>query len=816
MRKPFDDIFLQDVFSLPTRDGGDPGGNLERTMLERAGGASGIVRVEEVDIDGTVTRLYTRGGFPVFETERRSVSSTPVLLRGFVARAVPGGRAVLFNPYTLAVLDSNYSPAKNTYSVQDFATTWNVPAGDTTDWYDVMLFDGSTVKVNAKAMPTLGITANHTFPAIPYCINRNDASDQYGNAERNQTEKRVFAVGRADVKAWGGSGTTETLTPTDPRTEGRSLTIGQRVDHATDKAWLGQLYYPATGWDGTGEWYFTGAAITMLLTAPYLSKVASNANVAMSPPTLVSAGTSSGSISTDVTLPDTPVGMTGVAELRQDTPYDGGRGATVVVWGFDTQISRPLQGERSGSYSRLTYTGSQSSTETQAGVALDYSGSNTKYWDSRSEHYTIKAQWVPMADAPTSTYIYMGMGATATEIFYAVPPGDIHPRRNKTERYVIGGGHYPDSYHSRDYEVQTAAFSVSTPLFDLVTVSIYRESSSGQLVELSPNMTFYPPQFGPYYYHETGMGAGGRVELNYDYNPGNDTFPVGDTYKQNPSPPPKQLPAVIAEVEALRTAMRDAHMAAIYYDDESSSGYTWRSYGAESFYYASVNPSVDLLSQTLEWSTKDFILHDTTNGVYISINGAFSGIDTAATLTVTLTVQTRHHTNTVTLAQRNYTYTELLPESEIGTTGKYAVPSPQIRAIFAPLYQEQGSFKGAHYVTQDEEGNGATPFHGFDFLLYLRSYGDLGTLNADNESGTAVYFVPCNLLEMLYAIVFSQEFGVGTTRYPVTYTARFNDLMGTLFADPVRVSIRDGVSSLWTNAFGADFAATSTISLHRA
>jgi hypothetical protein len=167
------------------------------------------------------------------------------------------------------------------------------------------------------------------------------------------------------------------------------------------------------------------------------------------------------------------------------------------------------------------------------------------------------------------------------------------------------------------------------------------------------------------------------------------------------------------------------------------------------------------------------------------------------------------------VAQRNYTYTELLPETEIGTTGKYAVPSPQIRAIFAPLYQEQGSFKGAHYVTEEEENNGAAAFHGFDFLLYLRSYGDLGTLNADNESGTAVYFVPCNLLEMLYAIVFSQEYGVGTTRYPVTYTARFNDLMGTLFADPVRVSIRDGVSSLWTNAFGADFAATSTISLHR-
>jgi hypothetical protein len=156
----------------------------------------------------------------------------------------------------------------------------------------------------------------------------------------------------------------------------------------------------------------------------------------------------------------------------------------------------------------------------------------------------------------------------------------------------------------------------------------------------------------------------------------------------------------------------------------------------------------------------------------------------------------------------------MLPEIEIDT-GRYAIPSPQIRAIFAPLYQEQGSFKGAHYVTLAEESNGAVPFHGFDFLLYLRAYADLGTLNFDNESYNAVYFVPCNLLEMLYAIVFSQEYGVGTTRYPVTYTARFNDIMGTLFSTATRVRIRDGVSSSWTNAFGADFAGTSTISLHR-
>ncbi len=779
-------------------------------MLERAGGASGIVRVEEVDIDGTVTRLYTRGGFPVFETERRSVSSTPVLLRGFVARAVPGGRAVLFNPYTLAVLDANYSLAKNTYAVQDFATTWNVPAGDTTDWYDVMLFDGSTVKVNAKAMPTLGITANHAFPAIPYCINRNDASDQYGNAERNQTEKRVFAVGRADVQTWGGSGSISTLTPTDPRTEDRSLTIGQRVDHATDKAWLGQLYYPATGWDGTGEWYFTGAAITMLLTAPYLSKVASNANVAMSPATLVSLGTSSGARGTVVTLPSTPIALKSTdARIVQSN-----QNLRIIYWYWDDVFSSELQAQEYGNNTRLTYGGSASSSETQAGVVLDYECSNTKTWDTRDIGLVMIEQYITIA--PTAEYApYSGLSldADATTLIW---DDTYAPLRGIEEVWVDDALISPPGTNpTRYYEDQTIeAFVEISGGERLVDVLMTRNYSYGGAWVASPNLTHYDSYMGDpstYVGQTFGMGVGGRLELNARYYPAGDIIPVNDWYKQNPSPPPYQTPAVLAEIEAEFDAKAAEYQTQTYYDCENSDGDS-----RYNFYSVSTTSSLVRDAQAVTWTTKDYLLHDTTNSVYISIDGAFSGIDTAATLTVTLTVQTRHHTNTVTLAQRNYTYTELLPETEIGTTGKYAVPSPQIRAIFAPLYQEQGSFKGAHYVTQDEEGNGATAFHGFDFLLYLRSYGALGTLNAANESGTAVYFVPCNLLEMLYAIVFSQEFGVGTTRYPVTYTARFNDLMGTLFADPVRVSIRDGVSSLWTNAFGADFAATSTISLHRA
>ena len=254
-----------------------------------------------------------------------------------------------------------------------------------------------------------------------------------------------------------------------------------------------------------------------------------------------------------------------------------------------------------------------------------------------------------------------------------------------------------------------------------------------------------------------------------------------------------------------------AMMGQSMYDSEDSDGHYGRAY-----YTASVSPSVSLDNNSLTWSTKDFILYDPTNEVYITIEGSFVGADNEATLTVLLKVQTRHHTTTQTLGVFSYTYGEMLVEREIGTSGKYAVPSPQIRAIFAPLYCEQGSFKGAHYVTQAEEDGGIAAFHGFNFVLNLRMYSDFDTCNDDN-AGQQVYFVPCNLLEMLYAFVFSTEYGVAEdgTRYPVTYTTRFNEMRDTMFATPVRVAVKDGSATNWTDTLGGDFAAVSTVALYR-
>lgn len=808
-------VWPDDAIALPTRDGQDVGGAQERTMLALAGGAAGIRTVEEINPDGSITRLRTRQGRPTFETDtvRATSGSGDIQLRGFVAQ-IPGRRAVLFNPYTLEVIKTPYTPAAKLYEVQDFMTE--------TTWYDVVLFDGTTIKVNAKAMPRLGITANHGYEAIPHVINYT-VGDQYGNAERNTTEKRVFAVGRYSVTSWGGGGVTETLTPTEPRTELRALTIGQRIDG--DTAYLGELYHGADGWDGATEWYFRTAAVQMLLTAAYLVKTSVGANVAMTAPTMASAGTSSGTMNTDTTLPVTGVGLQGSPVLNLRVAYDGhALPVTSIVWPWSSAVQKPLAGSVDATYSREAYGSISPTTDTVsvAGQTLTYSGVNVKNFDTRNESTRVKDQLVALSDDPTLVSPMTSVSTSGDTLIWGdtdtgYGPGDVEGHiKTGGKYYTPWNGVLPgSSVTGRAYQTQTGDFSIVMGAVTLVDLHFWREQSSGSKAALTGRTDFYAGYLAnPYGFIGvgSGIGIGNTLTLVARTYPGNDDATPVLWYKATGDVSTRyQPPEAIAEVNAFVDALAAAYLSIPYFDSENNSGYA-----NPNLYYVSVSPSVTLDNNTLTWSTKDFILYDPTNEVYITIEGDFVGTDNVATLTVLLKVQTRHHTTTQTLGTFNYTYTEMLVEREIGTSGKYAVPSPQIRAIFAPLYCEQGSFKGAHYVTQAEEDGGIAAFHGFNFVLNLRMYSDFDTCNDDND-GQQVYFVPCNLMEMLYAFVFSTEYGVaeGGTRYPVTYTSRFNEMRDTLFATPVRVSVKNGSATNWTDSLGGDFAAVGTVALYR-
>lgn len=663
MTWPFDD-----GSALPLRDGPDVGGAQERQMAVIVGGYGGIRTVEERNPDGSITTLRTRGGNPIFETTtiRQSGVST-ALLRGFVARA--SSRAVLFDPYTLEVLNADYSPALNTYAVQDFATTWNVPTGDDTHWYDVVLFDGTTIKVNAKAMPTLGITADHGFPAIPYVINRETAEDQYGNAERNTTEKRVFAVGRADVKAWGGGGVVETLTPTAPRSEDRSMTIGQRTDAAANKAWLGQLYHTADGWDAAGEWAFTSAEVTMLLTAPYLSKVAGSAGVAQPPCSINSIAGTSPSSSTPTELPEVELCAVGVGEVGDTTFTPEGLFLMFqwVEWPARETFSYPVPGSLDITGTASNWYGSASQSNDLAGRAVSYIASNSLTKESNSETYTFAAFSAPLFET-------IGGGtALGYQGTYFASGGGYHvwptPTSNLAPRSSNGTGDYD---HTGDNIGVSASYTSSTQngsssaqigATSLVEVSFTRYKESGDKVVPQPiTGRFVDDLADPYRWFNQGGGwfeQAASLSVNmYAWNPLHADV-IG-----------KRQPLIEAKVSEIISAGK-------FYDNVNA-------FNSAALYTGSVIARTTLDNQTLTWSTVDYLLFDEINGVHISIDSDFSGAQSAggsgsATLTVRMKVQTRHHSVTNVISTTDYTYYELLPERDIGG-GHSAVPSPR----FAP------------------------------------------------------------------------------------------------------------------------------------
>ena len=154
----------------------------------------------------------------------------------------------------------------------------------------------------------------------------------------------------------------------------------------------------------------------------------------------------------------------------------------------------------------------------------------------------------------------------------------------------------------------------------------------------------------------------------------------------------------------------------------------------------------------------------------------------------------------------------MLPENDEIAPGEYAIPSPQIRAIFTPKYREQGSFFGAAYITKAEVANGATPACLINFALSLETYSFIGT----DETDGVVHFIPCNLLEMLYAFVFSRRYGCDPDeRYPVDDAATFAAIMAGLFSVQRNIQFRDGQMVDWLIGLGLPYFGNLKTELYR-
>ncbi|MCA9361848.1 hypothetical protein KC906_00595, partial [Candidatus Kaiserbacteria bacterium] len=466
-----------------------------------------------------------------------------------------------------------------------------------------------------------------------------------------------------------------TLTPTDARTEDRAMTVGPRLDFSTDTAWLGQLFFPSGySWDGAGEWYYTSAQVQMLLTSTYLVKVAGNSNVAMTPPSFSGPTASSGSMSTNITMPDgAEIMLIGSPVNDVATPYDhpgglpaGSNGTFVVHWPWTGVLTAALQGHVDANYTRTSYSGSVSSSETQSGRQLDYLSSNGKIWDVRNE-VTRQTDYnhVVATHGPESTSGGSKMGADSSTLWWGehIPSGwdlsTLEATRGSTYKDIDDVLIPGTSVTGRSYQEQTGSFSVKIGANPLVEGSYTRNKSSGQGTTIWARTGTYDAYFLPgpgyaagwvtiYYYAGVGLGGGTRATVTFYASPSTDIIPIYDYYK-NPSGS-LQDPSATAEINDKYGEAVTAFMGQTMYGNEDDSGHVSKRY-----YDGAIVPSLSLDNSTMCWSTKDYILYDETNGVYISVESSFVGVDTSATLDVILKVQTRHHTTTQILGQYNYT-----------------------------------------------------------------------------------------------------------------------------------------------------------------
>lgn len=802
---------MSDKSSFPTRDGIATGKANERQMLERGGMSNEGFRTDLRDNpDGSTTMLRTRGGSPEFSTvaAQRPLDGQPVA-RGFVAHAFGKSYGALFDPYTLAIEDKRFSIRFATYHVSSVAASAYAPR----NWLDVWSWDGATMRINGQLAKTF---FPFRFPAavrqaMPY-LRTWPSAPIYGDKWQNSDfPKRIYAVGPESVgiatdPRWAAVIAPLKLIPEAPRSEHKALVCGPEINRSLHEATLAQLYFTGASWDSlVGGWEYSTTKVAMLLTPPYLQATNSSAAVEMARPELSAAGASSGSMTTPITLPPTAIGMSATPSVGHYANYPTTVSGIVYFYWSDIVV-KPMAGTIIANYSRDAYTGSNSATE----GAMSYVASNTKNYDARSEYPVVDAQSIPLADeAPTSTD--MRLNAASDHLFWSlVDEGltiDLNGVRGQANNYCEGEDVGARPIVSRNYETQNGSFVVSFSGMESVRVVVFKVYSYGAQWVATPNLDYY----------DSYMGRGGAAEYYGDVSGiGIYSWPYVEPYNDGGSNPVSeykkvggvQSPEVCAEINAALNSMVDALMAQTVYQSENAEGYYSRPAPWSQGHYLSSTVGSKIESESsLTWSTRDFLLHDETNGVYITVDGHFEatksyGASASATLTVVLNIETPWGSGSKVLYDLDYTYSDMLPEEDIGSGGKTAIPSPKIMAVFAPKHREQGTFPGAAYVTQDEVGNGAMPAILVNFVLVLEPYSFIGSTETDGLT----HLVPVNLLEMLYAYVFSRKYGIDPyQRYPVSDTAAFNTIMAGLFNVQHHIQFRDGAMDEWLIGLGLPY-----------
>ena len=755
--------------NLPTRHGDAQGHSTENRMLQKTP-ANEIRSQVRNNPDGSVTLLRTRNGFPEFTTTAVRIIGTTVL-RGFVARLYGAITGWLFDERDLSVANKEYTPVGHGYAVAPFKTA----LGTISDRFnDVWYLRGGKLYINKALFEPLGSMAALplTTRAIPHVLKHSDFDPYGGDAENAGAVKRVFAVQPDQVMAGVQSGTalTDVLPPVSPRDEFRALVCGPQVDG--DTARLGQLYYTGDTFnDINGGWVFSWMQTSMLLTSSYLSSVTGSYGVALPTATPQYLGTSESTSTEAVLLPEVACAYMTTGSFAGT---DGQRFQN-VSHRPSSVIKRPMNGEITRERSNRNWSAAYSSTDTLLGLPISVLVELTL-------RYADVNEWKSME---RTTFSLPGSGenfAGQYEAYENSPTPDFPTEPYGYTQWIhLGSAEGMVEYGEW---IENGLFEIVCDGNALVSGEISWEFEEGDQRVLTPIDLLTQHLGDPDDYVLTGCKISNSLVTGTP-----------------------EAAAAYALVLDWASIIRDIQGVVIL-----------PSWHDADIYNSSVEARPNKDTRTVSWTTKDFLLYDKEEGVYISVEGSFSGQQSygnngSASLTVILRVESPAGVHTQTLGEISFSAVVLFPLERLDAQVDY-LPIPTLRVMFVPKYRHQGNFPGVAYTTAGEVDAGCPSTFLANFVLALTTYE--GAFGSPEPDDGVVRFTPCNLMEMIYAYVFSDQYGRNDYEpYPVNRSINYENLMNGLFSTPIRVHVRNDESVDWLDTFGGGFATQQKTEIYR-
>lgn len=775
------DDLLSTIF--PTRDGEAKGAAAERKMLDKAGGAETIRTVILTPGDGSETRLRTRGGAPDFVTTKPGVTVTNAL-RGFVMKGLTTV-AVLFNAVTLAVRKTKFPLYNLSYSVVPMKTRLNAAANKGWGWRDVVVFMGSKLYINAGTSKG-GLVAG----SIP-----NDAvylpvvlPDPAAAASTPYLNGALFGVSRTQVNKLTGTGTTYTVSPLNPQAFGEPWRSGPAVsqsDHAA-VAWLSQLWWVGTdGWDANdSDWVGKWFRYDLSYGSPYVTPTAGVIGIDAPSCFPQDDGPTTGQTILAFDAPGASCGYLGVFSITSTEEAFGSVSVIRMSPGIVGTYSVPTHALRITDWSKRSFSNSINTTVDVGSLTATISATTALYRDTNTEQVTTIGSTEATGAVNTGGNRYgFTVTTTGSGALLEVAPYDAsHDEPYGTTSIAAGGSGASTSayYENTHQETET---SITVGALPLVTVSLSFDKipGGGEQINIIPKTLDIPVD--PYTYAEFNKIV---IETEVRDFPGDGSYTYNNTTHYALCEP--HLYAIAATLAGVN----------LYYPGGFDNG----AVGSNRHYYTKTARQPEF-SSDLHWETRDYLLFDDVEGAYVYVKGVFEGgqnytgtaTNAVATLTVTLQIETRSGSAETELYKTNFEFPELFLLKEIIPGVEYA-ETPKQRVMFFPMYRHQGNFRGVAYTTAAEESEGAAPACLMNFRLNLTGYDGVDGVLPDINN--AVYFIPLNLHEMLYAYVYSNSGGQDETyRYPIYYPDYKTRIESSLFSTTWHIGFKNGVLTTW-------------------